>query len=253
MSQSTVPLVSPRGPCEPWGFWSSAAWGLAALAGWVGAQFAIAFLIFAWYGAAAPAMVRGQGLAGGLALFVSVASAPAPVLVLALAARLARCRFADYLALKWPSGRDLAIGLACVVILLPAGDLASHLSGRDVVPPFVIDAYKQARDSGALWLLVIAFVIAAPAMEEFIFRGFLLPGFAASRIGLAGALTLTSASWAAMHVQYELFFVVQIFLLGLVFGWLRWRSGSTMLTWLLHALINLSALVQTAIIVAWWP
>jgi membrane protease YdiL (CAAX protease family) len=153
------------------------------------------------------------------------------------------------MALIRPSRRDIVIGLACIVVLLPLGDLASYLTGRDIVPPFVVNAYKLARDNGTLVPLAIAFTIAAPFMEEFIFRGFLFRGFSASRVGVAGGVVIASLCWAAMHVQYELFFLVQIFLLGLVFGWLRWRSGSLVLTLGLHALINFSALIQTAIIV----
>ena len=115
----------------------------------------------------------------------------------------------------------------------------------------MVESFKNAEESGTLLLLALAFGVAAPVMEEFVFRGFLLPGYFASRIGAANGIALTSAAWAAMHVQYELFFIVQIFILGMVFGWLRWRSGSTLLTLILHALINLSALVQTALIVKW--
>ncbi len=246
MSDTASPLTQ---PCEPWKFWASAAWGLAALAGWVAAQFLSAFVVFAWYGSAAPSVVASQGEAGPIAVAISLISAPAPLLVLWLAVRLAHCNFAEYLALTRPRRQDILIGLACIVVLLPLGDVASHLSGRDVVPPFVVQAYKLARDNGMLILLASAFVIAAPVMEEFIFRGFLLRGFGASRIGMPGGIVLTSACWSAMHVQYEFFFIAQIFLLGLVFGWLRWRSGSTTLTLGLHALINLSALAETAFIV----
>jgi len=48
-----------------------------------------------------------------------------------------------------------------------------------------------------------------------------------------------------MHVQYETFFIVQIFLLGIVFAWLRWRSGSLWLTITLHAIVNFTSLLQT--------
>jgi membrane protease YdiL (CAAX protease family) len=47
-------------------------------------------------------------------------------------------------------------------------------------------------------------------------------------------------------VQYQWFFVGEIFVLGLVFGWLRWRSGSTILTFALHAAVNGMALVEVA-------
>jgi membrane protease YdiL (CAAX protease family) len=246
MSVAALPAAR---PCEPWKLWASAAWGIAALLAWIVAQFAGAFALFAWYGAEAPTIVAGQGEAGPLAMAVTLFAAPWPVLVLWFAIRRAGCGFAEYMALIRPSRRDIVVGVACIVVLLPLGDLASYLTGRDIVPPFVVNAYKLARDNGTLVPLAIAFTIAAPFMEEFIFRGFLFRGFSASRVGVAGGVVIASLCWAAMHVQYELFFLVQIFLLGLVFGWLRWRSGSLVLTLGLHALINFSALIQTAIIV----
>ena len=238
-------------PCEPWKFWASTAWAVGALLAWVAAQFLIAGILLVYVGLPEAAAPKGLEEQSFFLLAVAIGSAPAPIAVIALAVRWARCRFSDYLALVWPRRRDFLLGLACIVVLLPLGDLASYLSGRDVVPPFVVEAYKNAEEDGALVLLALAFGVAAPLMEEFIFRGFLLPGYFASRIGAANGIALTSAAWALMHVQYEFFFIVQIFILGMVFGWLRWRSGSTLLTLILHALINLSALVQTSIIVNW--
>jgi membrane protease YdiL (CAAX protease family) len=243
--------MSDTRPCEPWKFWASTAWAAGALLAWVAAQFIIAGILLVYVGLLAGAAPKGAEEQSLFVLLVAIGSAPAPIAGIALAVRLARCRFSDYLAFVWPRRHDFLIGLACVVVLLPLGDLASHLSGRDVVPPFVVEAYKNAAEGGTLILLALAFTVAAPLMEEVIFRGFLLPGYFASRIGAANGIALSSAAWAAMHVQYEFFFIVQIFILGLVFGWLRWRSGSTLLTLILHAMINLSALVQTAIIVNW--
>lgn len=235
--------------CEPWKFRGSAAWGIAALIAWVVGQFVGAFAMFAWYGAEAPAIVAQQGVAGPLAIAITLFAAPWPILVLWFAIRRAGCDFADYMAINPVRRADIVIGLAVVIVLLPLGDLASYLTGRDIVPPFVVTAYKLARDNGTLILLTLAFTVAAPFMEEFIFRGFLYRGFSASRLGVAGGVVVASACWAVMHVQYEVFFIVQIFLLELVFGWLRWRSDSLTLTLGLHSLINLSALIQTAIIV----
>jgi membrane protease YdiL (CAAX protease family) len=247
MSGSPSPQLAQN--CAPWKFGASVAWGVAALLAWVAGQFAGAFAMFAWYGIEASAMVAQQGVAGPLAIVITLFAAPWPILVLWWAIRRAGCDFADYMALNPVRGTDIILGVAIIVVLLPLGDLASHLTGRDVVPPFVVTAYKLARDNGTLILLALAFAVAAPLMEEFIFRGFLFRGFSASRLGVAGGVVVASMCWAAMHIQYEIFFIVQIFLLGLVFGWLRWRSGSLILTLGLHALINLSALIQTAFIV----
>ena len=46
-------------------------------------------------------------------------------------------------------------------------------------------------------------------------------------------------------MQYDWFGIRQVFLTGLVLGWLRWLSGSTALTILLHMLVNLEATIET--------
>ena len=44
----------------------------------------------------------------------------------------------------------------------------------------------------------------------------------------------------------------QIFLIGLLLGWIRWATGSTLLTIGLHVLANLAACIQAAIKVEWF-
>ena len=38
---------------------------------------------------------------------------------------------------------------------------------------------------------------------------------------------------------------LEIFAAGLFLGWMRWRSGSMLLTFLLHALFNLEGTIET--------
>jgi len=45
-------------------------------------------------------------------------------------------------------------------------------------------------------------------------------------------------------VQYQWFFVGEIFLLGLAFGWLRAKTGSLLLTFILHATVNAMAILE---------
>lgn len=239
-------------PCQPWGFWATTGFGVAAIVAWFAFQLLAISVTLAFLGAGGSASNFEIQTLASHALTIAIAtivSAPAAIAVIALAARLARCSVSDYLALYRPSRADLVLGIAIVAILLPLGDLSSWLTGRDLVPPAVVDAYRTARASGSLVLLAIALVIAAPLMEELLFRGFLFRGYAQSSLGIAGTILLTSAGWAVMHIQYEAFYIVQIFVLGCVFGWLRWRSNSTMLTIILHAIVNTVALVQVAFIV----
>ena len=62
----------------------------------------------------------------------------------------------------------------------------------------------------------------------------------------------TSAAWAVDARAVRLAArSAQIFLIGLLLGWLRWASGSTLLTIMLHMLANLTACIQAAIKVEW--
>ena len=61
----------------------------------------------------------------------------------------------------------------------------------------------------------------------------------------AGAIILSSLAWTALHLQYDWFFFGEVFSVGLWFGYIRYRSGSTWLTIVLHALNNMTAVVLT--------
>ena len=63
----------------------------------------------------------------------------------------------------------------------------------------------------------------APLVEELVFRG-LLYGWLESRWGGGVAFVASSLAFAAAHVEPAHAFLVLP--LGLLFGWLRWRTGS---------------------------
>ena len=103
------------------------------------------------------------------------------------------------------------------------------------------DVLKSARADGALWLLVLAFCVAAPITEEFFARGFLYRGWSESFLRSRGAIILSSLVWTALHLQYDWFFLGEVFSIGLLLGYLRYRSHSIWLTMVLHGLNNLAA------------
>lgn len=237
--------------CRPWGAWASLGWGVVAVAAWIGVQFALSDFLIEWldlHGEDAAQLVANARFVA----LVTIAAAAVPLAVIAVAVWFARCGLSEYLGLNRPGRRYVLIGLAVLAILLPLVDLVSYLAGRAITPKFVIDLYLSARDTGSLWLLVLALVVAAPVVEETVFRGFLLPGLAASRLGAWGAILLTAVTWAMLHAQYHPFYLAQIVVLGVAFGWLRLRSGSTTLTIGLHGIVNLASIAQAAVIVKWF-
>jgi membrane protease YdiL (CAAX protease family) len=237
--------------CVPWGLGASLAWGFAAIALWLGAQIVAGELAIAWLFGGVPSDPGAQIAHAPFVAAVTIGSAVVPLAVVAYAVRAAGCDLADYLGLHAPDRRNLVIGLAALAVMLPLVDLLSWFAGYPVTPDFVLDLYRSARETSTLVVLTLAIAIAAPVVEEIVFRGFLLPGLARSMLGISGALLFTSLSWALLHAQYQPFYLIQIVLLGLVFGWLRLKSGSTLLTIILHGLLNLAALVQAAIVVEW--
>ena len=241
-----------RPPRPRWGFWATTAWGVAIFAVLQVVQFGvIVAFVLAWRRIDPASLPTSAHALVSNAIVVSVttlAALPTILLGIALATRLARVRFADYLALKPVDAAGFRLGLACTIGWLVAVHLFGHFSGRGLVEPFTQELYRSARASGMLVPMLAMVVVAAPIYEELLFRGFLFRGWAASRIGVVGAVTLSSLIWAGLHVQYDVIIIGEIFGLGLLFGWLRARTGSTLTTIALHVIANLCTLIVVAVV-----
>jgi membrane protease YdiL (CAAX protease family) len=243
-----APAISVQGPPRIWKFWGTTLWGLFIFAGMFVGQ--IAVVVVAWFVLRREGPVDFAGaVGGGLTISLSVITGlPAVLGALWIAIRVSRTPFADYLALRWPSWTNLLIGVVGLFVLVMGWDMLSRSLGREVEPGFMGDVLKSARDDGALWLLVIAFCVAAPISEEFFARGFLYRGWSESFLRPAGAIVLSSVVWTALHLQYNWYFFGEVFSIGLLLGYLRYRSNSIWLTIILHGLNNLAAVTQTMLL-----
>lgn len=149
----------------------------------------------------------------------------------------------DYLALRAVSTSALVRSLALALAIVFAWDALSVLLDRPIVPDIMVKIYDSA---SALWLLWIAVILAGPLFEEVFFRGFLLEGLRHGHLGALGAISLTALLWAALHIQYGLYEISTIFLLGLILGYVRLRTGSLYPPLAMHAVVNLGASLQVA-------
>jgi hypothetical protein len=239
-------VVAARRPPRIWKFWGTALWGLLIFA----AMFAGQMAVVAWFvlqrGGPIDMAAAIHVVGGGLTISLSVITGlPAVLAALWLAIRPSRTRFADYLALRGTSWVHFLIGAVALGVLVMGWDLLSRATGREVTPGFMGEVLQSARAEGALWLLVIAFCIAAPVSEELFARGFLYRGWSESFLRPAGAILLSSLVWTSLHLQYDWFFFGEVFSIGLLLGYLRYRFHSTWLTIFVHGLNNLAAVVQT--------
>ena len=189
VAPALAPVISDQRPPKIWKFWGTALWGLFVFA----AMFVGQIAVVAWF------MLRRQGpfdmaaavhvVSGGLTISLSVVMGlPAVLAALWIAIRITRTPFADYLALRGTSWVNFLIGAVALGVLVLGWDTLSRATGRDVAPGFMADVLQSARADGALWLLVIAFCVAAPASEELFARGFLYRGWSESVLGPTGAI-----------------------------------------------------------------
>lgn len=159
--------------------------------------------------------------------------------------RIAGQPFSDYLALRWPSRREIVRGLLATFALLVIAALVGYLTGESV-SDFGLNEYRSAKDSWWLLVLLIAMCVTAPLTEELVVRGFLFRGWSQSFLGPTGSIVVTSVLWAVLHTQYDLFYRLVIFAHGLMLGYFRYRSGSTWLTVIIHSATNLASVVEMA-------
>jgi uncharacterized protein len=244
-SLKPVTLAPPPRP-RIWKFWGTALWGLFIFGGmFVGQAAVIGYLVLRMGGPIDMAQaIRVVG--GGLTISLSVIMGlPAVLLAAWIAIRVSQTPFAEYLALRWTSWQNFLLGAVSLAVLVGGWDLLSKSLGREVTPGFMGDVMKSAQYDGALWLLVVAFCVAAPISEEILARGFLYRGWSESRLGVVGAIILSSLAWTSLHLQYDWFFFGEIFSIGILLGYLRYRSNSTWLTIVIHGLNNTAATIQT--------
>jgi membrane protease YdiL (CAAX protease family) len=221
------------------------AWGAGAAIVLVVSQTlgAVAFLFFTTgLGRGVPIPTENLGSNGAMLSAAFLFSTPLVLAYFYLAVRLARVPFRDYMALNWPRWLDVLAGVGALIAVLIVAGLGATLTGQ-AMPDFMSETFRTARDAGVLPLFFLSFAVLAPVQEELFFRGFLYRGLSGS-IGPWPTIALTSAVWSVVHMQYDWFFIGEIFALGMVFGWLRLKSNSTILTMILHGSMNMLALLS---------
>jgi uncharacterized protein len=110
----------------------------------------------------------------------------------------------------------------------------------DIKPQDAITCFTQSEQIVAKILLTFSAVIAAPWLEEMIFRGFLY-GVAKRFTNAPIAALTTSLLFAIIHMNVAS--LLPLFLLALIFCYIYEQSGNLLVTMLMHAFFNLVNLV----------
>lgn len=205
----------------------------------------VAVLIAALAGALSVVLVHAgligrQGVIPGDSIGVEVLMTwQAGVIVLTLLAALWQRRPAETLLLDRPPA-GVSVYIVALALLLAFQAIATGLEYL-FVPDQMFRDLRPFSDlaRGPAWLIGLAVIaIGAPLSEELLFRGFLLPALAKSRIGFVGAALVSTTLWTTLHIGYTIFGLIEVFCIGLLFSWLLWRTGSLRVTILCHAVYN---------------
>ena len=174
---------------------------------------------------------------------ISIAEIPAAIvgvgLILLFSSMRKPLTITSYLELYKPRIKLLLLFLGLMILAMVAMESVNVWLDRDM-PEFMTKVYASTSNKPLLW---IAVAVAAPFFEEFLFRGFLLEGLRHTWVGVAGAVFITSASWAIIHMQYGWFEIISIFFIGILLAVAKLKTKSLYVPIAMHMLMNLAASV----------
>lgn len=130
--------------------------------------------------------------------------------------------------------------MAGPVLAITIGLLGNVLRTPEIALPF-----QQMLDNRATVILFAIFVvILGPLCEELAFRGFLMPLLMRS-FGAAAGIIATGILFGALHgpeYGWHWQHALLISTAGMVFGWVRFKTGSTAAAAIMHSTYNLTQL-----------
>lgn len=168
-----------------------------------------------------------------------------------LAARHKGTRWSEAFALGPPAHglADYALGLGLIVVALTAVNLiAAAVLGHDPLADLKTFAGVFKGDTWVLALVIVA--VGAPVSEELLFRGLLQGALSKSSLGFVGGAAVSVLLWTALHAGYSVVGMFEVVLIGVVFSYLLWRSGSLRVTLACHALYNAALALFTRFVMA---
>ncbi len=163
------------------------------------------------------------------------------------------------LAWRWRGRRTVAWGLLGFGLIALSAPLVNWLVGT---PPFAYGGgFGPITPSddwiGALALLALLLILwlVTTLSEEIMFRGYLQTGFS-QRFGPVVGLLVAALLFALRHTPADLYWgwgapfqqwasrLLQLGCAALVLGWVRYRSGSTITTWITHLALWIAVVFQ---------
>jgi len=142
-----------------------------------------------------------------------------------------RIKFNSLQWLVWGiGGYFAAVPLVLIVSIISQKFLQGQGGGNPLLP-----ILTDSQNNLPKFLLWTTLAIAAPFFEEYLFRGFLLPSLT-KFLPVWGAIALSGFFFALAHLNVA--DIIPLSVLGMVMGFVYWRSKNLLSSMLLHCLWN---------------
>ena len=142
-----------------------------------------------------------------------------------------------------PKG-GLKMGLIVSVATIAAALVCEPLSAMLPEMPERLKASLEMLTNGPLWVALLSVSIFAPLFEEWLCRGLVLRGLL-KHMNPTGAILTSAAFFAVLHMNP--WQAIPAFILGILFGYVYYRTGSLKLTMLMHCVNNTFSVILSRI------
>jgi membrane protease YdiL (CAAX protease family) len=139
----------------------------------------------------------------------------------------------------------LTILPVCVVGLVASMKVMAFLKAPVTTHPLL----EMVQETHEAWVIPVAIFqagVLAPVAEEFMYRGVLMMTLL-KQMGILGALIVSSALFAIMHLTTEPQAVLPLFFLGIALGYVAYRTRSLVAPIVTHAIFNTLMVLGTSL------
>ena len=136
------------------------------------------------------------------------------------------------------------IALTVSLATIAAAFITEPISAALPDMPAILEEALKSMTNGPLWASLLSVSIFAPLFEEWLCRGLVLRGLL-NKMSPTGAVCISAVFFAVLHMNP--WQAIPAFVLGLLFGYVYYRTGSLKLTMLMHCVNNTMATIFSRI------
>lgn len=207
----------------------------------------LALMLGSLFGALDPSILSGAdpGLSAYIAMFMGQGFLIIPTLFFLTRKNLS---LAENLRFHPVSSKVIAATILLSLGAMIISDEINILVDKFIPMPesfLQVEAMLTPDNTLSLFLLIITIVIIAPIGEELLFRGFLQKLLEDIWGDITKAILVSSLFFAAIH--FNPYWMIQIYFLGILLGYLAWRTQSVIPCIIFHVIINGASLLFTSL------